>query len=52
MIVCQRFGQRVTRLGEFSPIGSSLTLDRALKIAEVAQLFGYYFQGTINVHMY
>jgi hypothetical protein len=31
---------RVTRLGEFSPIGRLFPLDRVLKISEVAHIFG------------
>jgi hypothetical protein len=34
---------RVTRLGEFSPIGQPFTLGGFLKIAQVAKIFGLLF---------
>jgi hypothetical protein len=36
---------RVTRLGEFSPIGRFYSLGSFLKITEVAQILGLFFQG-------
>jgi hypothetical protein len=36
-------GTRVTRLGNFSPVGRLFTLRTFLKIAEVAHMFGLFF---------
>jgi hypothetical protein len=36
---------RVTRLGEFSPLGRSISFGQFLKITEVAQMFGHFFHG-------
>jgi hypothetical protein len=44
------FLNRVTRLGEFSPIGRLFTLGCVRKITEVAQIYGlHFFHGTIYV---
>jgi hypothetical protein len=38
---------RVTRLDEFSPIGSLFTLGSLMKITEITQIFGLLFQSKI-----
>jgi hypothetical protein len=37
---------RVTRLGEFSPIGRLFSLSSYLKITKVPQFYSYFFHGT------